>query len=135
LIVDCAATANAVLMPSCRHRRQAGRCWSADAAAATAAVLLRRRHAVTKALPQHCHHCQCAADATVALPTAAALLPRCRRCRHAVAPAAASAAAAAALPPPPPLRCRQAAATAAVAFVCIFFIVAVIIAIAANDLS
>jgi hypothetical protein len=61
----------------------------------------RRRHAVANALPQHCHHCQRAANATIALPATAALLPHCHRCRRAVTPAAASAAAAAALPLPP----------------------------------
>jgi hypothetical protein len=60
-----------------------------------------RRHAFANALPPCCHRCQRAADATIALPTATTLLPRCRhRCR-AVALAAASAAAAAALPLPP----------------------------------
>jgi hypothetical protein len=61
----------------------------------------RLRHAVANALPQRCHRCQRAADATVALPAAAALLPRCHSRRRAVARAATSAAAAK-LPPPPP---------------------------------
>ena len=39
MIVDCAAAADAALMPSCRRRRQAGRRQSADAAVATAAAL------------------------------------------------------------------------------------------------
>jgi hypothetical protein len=54
----------------------------------------RRHHAFANALPRRCHRCRRAADATVALPAAAALLPRCRRRRRAVAPATASAAAA-----------------------------------------
>jgi hypothetical protein len=79
-------------------------------------------------------------DATITLPDAATLLPRCRRRRRAVAPAAASAAsAAAALPPPPPPCCRQAAAAAAVPFVFIVVVVAVIVtvsdAVAADDFS
>ncbi len=58
----------------------------------------RRRHAFANALPRRCHRCRRAADGTVALPAATALLPRCCcRCR-AVAPAAASATTAAALP-------------------------------------
>ncbi len=61
----------------------------------------RSPHAVTNALPWRCHRCRRASDATVALPTAAALLPHCRRRRRAVAPAAASAAAAAELLLPP----------------------------------
>ena len=35
----------------------------------------RRHHAVANALPRRCHRCQRAADATVALPAATALLP------------------------------------------------------------
>ncbi len=88
----------------------------------------RRRHAVANALPWCCHRCQRAADAIVALPAAAALLPRCRRRRRAVAPATASAFSAA-LPPPPPPYCRQAAAAVAVAFVFIIVVVTVIIAV------
>ncbi len=58
----------------------------------------RRRHTDPNALPRRCHRCRRAADGTVALPAATALLPRCR-CRHrAVALAAASATTAAALP-------------------------------------
>jgi hypothetical protein len=89
----------------------------------------RRRHAVANALPRRCHRCQRAANTTVALPAAAALLPICRRCRHTVAPAAASAAAAAVLARPLPPRCRQAAAAAAVAFIFIVIIVADIVAV------
>ncbi len=88
----------------------------------------RRRHAVANALPWRCHRCQRAANAIVALPATAALLPRCRRRRCTVAPAAASAFSAA-LPPPPPPCCRQAAAAAAFTFVFIVVVVAVIVAI------
>ncbi len=84
-----------------------------------------RRHAFANALPRRCHRCRRAADATVALPATAALLPRCCRRRPAVAPAAASAAAATALPLPPP-RCCQAATAAAVAFVFIVVVVVIV---------
>ncbi len=84
----------------------------------------RLRDAVANALPQRCHRCQRAAEATVALPAAAALLPRCHSRRRAVAPAAGR-------------RCRQAAAAAA--FVFIVVVVAVIVAVsdavAADDFS
>ncbi len=58
----------------------------------------RRPHAFANALPRRCHRCRRAAESTVALPAATVLLPRCRCCRRAVAPAAASATTAAALP-------------------------------------
>ncbi len=58
----------------------------------------RRCHAFANALPRRCHRCQRAADDTVALPAATALLLRCRCRRRAVAPAAASATTTAALP-------------------------------------
>jgi hypothetical protein len=60
----------------------------------------RRCHAFANALPRRCHRCRRAANATVALPAATALLLRYRRRRRAVLPAA-SAAATAALPLPP----------------------------------
>ncbi len=92
-----------------------------------------RRHAVANALPRRCHCCRRAADATLALPAAAELLPRCHRHHRAVAPAAASAAAAAALPPSPPPRCRQAAATAAAAVAFVFIVVVVTVIVAVSD--
>ncbi len=77
----------------CRCRRR--HCHRAPAAATTLPA---------NALPRRCHRCQRAANATVALPAATALLPRCPRRRRAAAASAsasASAAATAALPLPP----------------------------------